>query len=801
MEVVGAAASFIAIGQALAAIPKLVHTIQAVANTRQELEELLFELEIIGALYDEVETCFELIRSDDSLNNIVANEPAYIKRLRFELLGLLSQLQPLAKDCEVAVQQRLSKRIRAKWIWEKSKITGLCERARRIQGNLQSAMSILAIHASWQERRSQTKLLVEIHAVTTNHGVTRDAYSLPNKDVLWGASAAHSGFSSTLSGKGHDPCTCSCHTSPARVVSIRSFWPLSTSSCACSCRKARYEMKYRFPKWLAQRALHAAAYVDEAKISISLSIPIVVEWSVAWGVMAELPQNGAFEWLTRKRTSPMDIDIFGVSYLEYAVSHQQWEIVLYWLKNYSPTLRDTPTIRGAARGFQMRLDTYKNPTDRHIYISRLIVDLAGEEETTTMIHTAIRNGHGLEEALACQPTAINDWDMTGQTPLHLACILQRFDELQCLIEHGADMKKIDSQGGTPLHLAAMDHLEHFAEALLDAGCDIDHVDIYGRPALFNAIQFGDGDRFAMVTYLIQRGASLHVRDADGSSVLHELSRYAKAASGIEQCFADLMDAGCSLVLETRNNSGMTPLLLAIAYQNTHMVRLLLQAGAQADVTNNYGWNILHCTACFGSYDIMQYLSQGKIANIDIRAINSNGFTSLRYLRYNMHHDLSDFPGIRSPSTEETQAFEHLLRDTRDRMIHRECAELEQVLSAIQTGDTDEARRALRKSTDAKVTAKIDWEAKTFRAIELDVRKGDVELAIQSIEEFIEASKARLEVSPFDEEDDPWLESYSESNGSDSEYETHEEDEEASCDEERGIAFERKDGGSDPDDRE
>ncbi|KAK9774126.1 hypothetical protein SCAR479_09240 [Seiridium cardinale] len=788
MEVVGAAASFIAIGQALAAIPKLVHTIQAVANTRQELEELLFELEIIGALYDEVETCFELIRSDDSLNNIVANEPAYIKRLRFELLGLLSQLQPLAKDCEVAVQQRLSKRIRAKWIWEKSKITGLCERARRIQGNLQSAMSILAIHASWQERRSQTKLLVEIHAVTTNHGVTRDAYSLPNKDVLWGASAAHSGFSSTLSGKGHDPCTCSCHTSPARVVSIRSFWPLSTTPCACLCRKGRYEMKYRFPKWLAQRALHVAAYVNGARISISLSIPIVVEWSAAWGIMAELPQNGAFEWLTRKRTSPMDIDIFGVSYLEYA----------------SDVARHTynkRSERGAARGFQMRLDTYKNPTDRHIYISRLIVDLAGEEETTTMIHTAIRNGHGLEEALACQPTAINDWDMTGQTPLHLACILQRFDELQCLIEHGADMKKIDSQGGTPLHLAAMDHLEHFAEALLDAGCDIDHVDIYGRPALFNAIQFGDGDRFAMVTYLIQRGASLHVRDAHGSSVLHELSRYAKAASGIEQCFADLMDAGCSLVLEARNNSGTTPLLMAIFDQNTHMVRLLLQAGAQTDVTNNHGWNILHYTAIYGSYDIMQYLSQGKIANTDISAVNSDGWTPLEHLRYNMHHDLTDFPSWRSPSTEEIQAFEHLLRDMRDRMIHRECAELKQVLSAIQTGETDEARRMLRNFTDAKVTAKIDWEAETFRAIELDVRKGDVELAVQSIEEFIEASKARLEVSPFDEEDDPWLASDSESNVSDSVYETHEEDEEASCDEERETAFERKDGASDPGDGE
>ncbi|KAK6075594.1 pfs domain-containing protein [Seiridium cupressi] len=626
MEVVGAAASFIAIGQALATIPKLIRTIQAVANTRQELDELLSELKVLGALYDEVDMCFELIRSDDSLNNIVANEP-------------------------------------------------------------------------WQEQRSQTKLLVEIHAVTTNHGTTRDAYSLPNNDVLWEASAAHSDYPSKLLEKGYDPCTCSCHTSSVRVVSIRSFWPLSTSPCACSCRKGRFEMNYRFLKWLARRALHVAAYVNGANISISLSIPVVVEWSVAWVIIDERSENDAFQWLTRTRTSPMDVGLFRESIFEYAVSS---------------TLRDTSTIR-----------------------------------------------------------------------------LRRFDELQCLIEHGADVKKMDFGGNTPLHLAAMNHLEHFAESLLNAGCDIDHVDRYGRPALFDAIQVADEEGFAMVTFLIQRGASLHVRDAEGNSVLHELSRSSEAASGIERYFADLMDAGSGSMLETRDKGGMTPLLWAIRKQNPHMVRLLLQAGAQTDVTDNEGWNILHHTASSGSYDIMQHLSQGKIANIDIRAVNSIGWAPLEYL-------------WRSPSTEEIQAFEHLLRDVRDRMIHRECAELEQVLSAIQTGDTDEARRALRKFTDAKVTAKIDWEAETFRAIELDVRKGDVELAVQSIEEFIEASKARLEVSPFDEEDDSWLESDSESNVSDSEYEIHKEDEEASGHGdggEREVAFGRKDGGSDSGGRE
>lgn len=44
MEVVGAVASFIAIGQALTVIPKIVKAIEAVANTREELTDLVFDV-------------------------------------------------------------------------------------------------------------------------------------------------------------------------------------------------------------------------------------------------------------------------------------------------------------------------------------------------------------------------------------------------------------------------------------------------------------------------------------------------------------------------------------------------------------------------------------------------------------------------------------------------------------------------------------------------------------------------------------------------------------------------------------
>lgn len=46
MEVLGGIASFVAIGQGLAAIPKIVNAVKTVSNAREELQDLLFEVKL-----------------------------------------------------------------------------------------------------------------------------------------------------------------------------------------------------------------------------------------------------------------------------------------------------------------------------------------------------------------------------------------------------------------------------------------------------------------------------------------------------------------------------------------------------------------------------------------------------------------------------------------------------------------------------------------------------------------------------------------------------------------------------------
>ncbi|KAH8650096.1 hypothetical protein BX600DRAFT_517312 [Xylariales sp. PMI_506] len=118
--------------------------------------------------------------------------------------------------------------------------------------------------------------------------------------------------------------------------------------------------------------------------------------------------------------------------------------------------------------------------------------------------------------------------------------------------------------------------------------------------------------------------------------------------------------------------------------------------------------------------------------------------------YEANIDLADV----RPDAATVPHFEALLWDIQDRAILDECATLEAVIVDIRSGQgaqQEAARERLSELARAKDRARIRWEAETFRAIEMDVRKGDCELAVESIEDFVAQSRERMLVSPFNEE--------------------------------------------------
>lgn len=370
-----------------------------------------------------------------------------------------------------------------------------------------------------------------------------------------------------------------------------------------------------------------------------------------------------------------------------------------------------------------------------------------------MIHTAIRNGYGLIEALECQPNAINDLDETGQTPLRLSCVYERFEDMMYLIENGADPNTKDFEGLSPLHVAASNSLEPYVHALVDAGSDLNSRDSYDCTPLFLCLG-NEAPHIAVTKYLLENGASVHSLNKLGDSIFHRMSIYAKGRLNTEQIFSQLMGAGANSVIDVADCDGNVPVNIAIMYNNVCMIRLLLSAGARIDIPNNNGNNVLHQAAHLGTLDTLQTLRDAQIEGIDIRATNNYGFTPIKSFWHSVNVE-SPGSSFRVPSEEETKAFEELMRDIRDRGILNECASLEALVTRLRDGCASEAQESLEDLSGKKRRAKIYEEAETFRAIALDIRRGDIELAIESLEEFMTVSKERMKLSPFEEEPDPW----------------------------------------------
>jgi len=135
----------------------------------------------------------------------------------------------------------------------------------------------------------------------------------------------------------------------------------------------------------------------------------------------------------------------------------------------------------------------------------------------TPLHFAAANGlERCAEALLDSGASIDLADNKGNTALHFAALDNRVRMVKLLLENGARPNVRNSCGEAPLHFAAGNLGRASAEALLGGGALVDPVDAKGRTPLFGAVNFGDDPT---VVLLVQHGASLSVKDAEGKGLV------------------------------------------------------------------------------------------------------------------------------------------------------------------------------------------------------------------------------------------------------------------------------------------
>jgi len=238
-----------------------------------------------------------------------------------------------------------------------------------------------------------------------------------------------------------------------------------------------------------------------------------------------------------------------------------------------------------------------------------------------LLLTACKNGQkGVVMAfLKKDGINVNAVDEIGFSPLHYACKRGYRDIIKLLLDKDADVNLISNESITPLHMAVTSGNKEVVKLLTDAGSDINATDKAGKTPLIYAVEARKAE---CARYLIELGADTSVMDnqnhtaldyANALGLVQLIESMAKENSGNADSFGNTplhqachngqgevvkaMLAKGDMDINARNDDKETPLFLAVAENNILIAELLLDAGADTNISGGHGGNSrLHIAA-------------------------------------------------------------------------------------------------------------------------------------------------------------------------------------------------------------
>jgi ankyrin repeat protein len=242
--------------------------------------------------------------------------------------------------------------------------------------------------------------------------------------------------------------------------------------------------------------------------------------------------------------------------------------------------------------------------------------------------TAIRkaDAHALRKLLD-RGADVNARDTEGNTPLILASFYAGPECVALMIAKGADVNAANKAGVTALIRAATDYEK--SRLLVVAGADVRARTALGNTPLILAARRAGNSR--TVQLLLARGADAAERNTAGVGPI-----LAAAASGDAKTVRLLLDAGAQAdEFPSSNPSGApnlaagfrTPLMWAAYYKDVHMIRLLLDRGADPNRSTYFGSPLSQ--ACWSDGFEAAELLLARGANVHARDTIAN-FTPLHW---------------------------------------------------------------------------------------------------------------------------------------------------------------------------
>ena len=180
---------------------------------------------------------------------------------------------------------------------------------------------------------------------------------------------------------------------------------------------------------------------------------------------------------------------------------------------------------------------------------------------------------------------VNTVNKRGRTALLLGCFYRQIDSVKVLLEAGADPSIADEEGFSCLHAAVDGYCNRDTlQALIDHDAHIDATRKDGTNALLRACTTGQSDS---VMFLLQAKADVNITKPNGNTCLHEeINRHCNG-----EALQKIVLGGVNVT--SVNNKSETALVLACYTSQAESITLLLQNGADPNISDAYSYTCLH----------------------------------------------------------------------------------------------------------------------------------------------------------------------------------------------------------------
>jgi len=236
----------------------------------------------------------------------------------------------------------------------------------------------------------------------------------------------------------------------------------------------------------------------------------------------------------------------------------------------------------------------------------------------TALIAAVRGGnrHEIEQQIAASPELVKGKDAGDSTALHHAAGYGPIDNLQLLINKGADVDAKNRRRSTPLHWAI--HDEAKVRLLLSKGANVNAKQVQGRTPLYLAAMLGKSA--STLRLLLISGADPNLASANGQTPL-----MLAAARGNVAGMQLLIEGGAEV--NAKDGAGETALMAACAGGNARAVQLLIGHGADVKVRSKRNETALGFAATAGMQAPVEMLL-AKGAEVNVR--NFRGYSPLMF---------------------------------------------------------------------------------------------------------------------------------------------------------------------------